>query len=147
MICDVMCEEIISVYLHLIWYFGVILPLGNFKRYPMKNLYNFFVMLGFFLAVPSLSLLAQVAISADNSAPNPSAMLDVKSANKGFLPPRMTHAQMSTIVNPANGLIIYCTDCSNSVNGALAMFINNVWQIFNPSCLVPLSPEIGRAHV
>ncbi|MEI7725875.1 MAG: hypothetical protein WCK09_12270 [Bacteroidota bacterium] len=82
----------------------------------MKNLYKFFVMLGFFLAIPSFYLIAQVGINADNSLPNASAMLDVKSVNKGLLPPRMTHAQLSTIVNPANGLIIYCTDCSNSGN-------------------------------
>jgi uncharacterized protein (TIGR02145 family) len=89
------------------------------------------------------TLFAQVGISTDNSTPDNSAMLDVKSTNKGFLPPRMTHAQMNTIIDPANGLIIYCTDCSNSGNGAMAMFINGSWQIVNPSCLVPLYPEVG----
>jgi uncharacterized protein (TIGR02145 family) len=55
----------------------------------------------------------------------------------------MTHAQMAAIVNPASGLIIYCTDCGNSATGALAMFINGAWYIFNPSCLVPIIPEAG----
>ena len=95
------------------------------------------------LTILSLNSFSQVSINADNSAPDPSAGLDVKFTNKGLLPPRMTHAQMNSIVSPANGLIIYCTDCSSSGNGALAMFINNVWQIFNPSCLVPLIPESG----
>jgi hypothetical protein len=89
------------------------------------------------------SLFAQVGINIDNSAPDNSAMLDVKSTEKGLLPPRMTHAQMAAIVNPASGLIIYCTDCGNSATGALAMFINGAWYIFNPSCLVPLIPEAG----
>ena len=98
----------------------------------------------FFIALLfSSSLFAQVGINSDNSQPDNSAMLDVKSANKGLLPPRMTHAQMNTIINPANGLIIYCIDCSSSGNGALVMFINGVWQIFNPSCLVPLFPVAG----
>jgi len=73
------------------------------------------------------SLLAQVGINADGSEPDSSAMLDVKSTERGFLPPRMTHSQIVSIENPANGLIIYCTDCSNSGTGALAMFINGAW--------------------
>jgi len=50
----------------------------------MKKLYLFIVML---LCNSSL-LFSQVAINVDGSAANNSAMLDVKSANKGFLPPR-----------------------------------------------------------
>ena len=109
----------------------------------MRNIYRFFVMLGFILIVPSFYLFAQVGINNDSSEPNSSAMLDVKSANKGLLPPRMTHAQMNTISNPANGLIIYCTDCSNSGNGALAMFISGAWYMFAPTCIVPLFPSEG----
>jgi hypothetical protein len=55
------------------------------------------------------SVTAQVAVNADGSAPDNSAMLDVKSANKGALIPRMTQAQMLAISNPANGLQVYCT--------------------------------------
>ncbi len=52
---------------------------------------------------------AQVGINTDNSVPDPSAMLDVKSSIKGFLPPRVTLTQMSLISNPADGLMVYCT--------------------------------------
>jgi len=55
----------------------------------------------------------QVAINTDASAPDNSAMLDVKSTGKGFLPPRMTIAQRGAIVNPANGLLVFCTDDGN----------------------------------
>ena len=55
-----------------------------------------------------------VGINADGSAANASAMLDVSSTTKGFLPPRMTGAQRATITSPAQGLMIYCTDCGNS---------------------------------
>jgi hypothetical protein len=51
-----------------------------------------------------------VAINNDNSAPDASAMLDVKSTTKGMLAPRMTQAQRNAIINPATGLTIYQTD-------------------------------------
>ncbi|MCD4736201.1 MAG: hypothetical protein K8R53_09175 [Bacteroidales bacterium] len=40
--------------------------------------------------IASQCLTAQVAISVDASSPEASAMLEVKSTDKGFLPPRMT---------------------------------------------------------
>jgi len=52
---------------------------------------------------------AQVGISSDNSTPDPSAGLEVKFTNKGFLPPRMTATQIALISQPADGLIVYCT--------------------------------------
>ena len=51
-----------------------------------------------------------VAINNDNTAPDASAMLDVKSTTKGLLAPRMTQAQRNAITNPATGLTIYQTD-------------------------------------
>ena len=41
-----------------------------------------------------------VGINADGSAANASAMLDVSSTTKGFLPPRMTGAQRNAIASP-----------------------------------------------
>ena len=52
----------------------------------------------------------QVGINTSNSEPDPSAMLDVKSNMKGMLVPRMTAAERNAISNPANGLLIFCTD-------------------------------------
>jgi hypothetical protein len=56
-----------------------------------------------------------VAISTENSNPDPSAMLDVKSNNKGLLAPRMTQAQRNAIINPATGLLIFQTDGSTGL--------------------------------
>ena len=53
---------------------------------------------------------AQVAISNNGSAPANSAMLEVKSNSKGFLPPRMNSSAIAAIVNPAEGLVVYNTD-------------------------------------
>ena len=80
-----------------------------------------------------------VAINNDNSSPDASAMLDVKSLTKGMLAPRMTQAQRNAIANPANGLVIYQTDINpglyyNSGTPAIpAWFIvgNNAGQWLN----------------
>ena len=63
-----------------------------------------------FIAI-TFSFAQNVGINADATLPNSSAMLDVKSTNKGFLPPRMTAVQRDAILSPATGLMIYCTDC------------------------------------
>ncbi|MFT4536215.1 MAG: hypothetical protein ACI9P5_003591 [Saprospiraceae bacterium] len=57
------------------------------------------------------SLYSQVLITNSSGVPDSTAMLEVKSTEKGFLPPRMTATQRDAIVNPTPGLIVYCTDC------------------------------------
>ena len=42
--------------------------------------------------------------------PNGSALLDLTSTTKGFLPPRMTAVQRAAIVTPTAGLMVYQTD-------------------------------------
>lgn len=64
------------------------------------------------LIIAGFTIQAQVAINTDGSNADSSAMLDVKSIDKGLLPPRVTAAQRDAITNPAAGLIIYCTDSS-----------------------------------
>src|SRR5258708_124462 len=54
--------------------------------------------------------LAQVAVNTDASLPDASAMLDVKSTSKGMLVPRVTTAQRTAFVAPAEGLWVYDTD-------------------------------------
>ncbi|MBK6963257.1 MAG: hypothetical protein IPH20_04775 [Bacteroidales bacterium] len=51
-----------------------------------------------------------VAISETNAPPDPSAMLDVESTTRGFLPPRLTSAQRAAILAPASGLLVFDTD-------------------------------------
>jgi hypothetical protein len=57
--------------------------------------------------------IAQVGINIDGSAPDNSAMLDVKSTSRGFLVPRMTLTERDAIASPATGLLIYQTDGSS----------------------------------
>lgn len=56
------------------------------------------------------NLNGQVAVTNDGSMPNNSAMLDVKSTNKGVLVPRMTAAERDAITSPANALLVFVTD-------------------------------------
>lgn len=69
-----------------------------------------------------IALRGQVAINNDNSAPNASAMLDVKSTAKGLLAPRMTTAQRTAISSPAEGLLVYDTSL-----GAFYYYRSGTW--------------------
>lgn len=53
---------------------------------------------------------SQTSVSTDGSEPDPSAMLDIKSNNKGVLVPRITKEQRDNIKTPAEGLLIYQTN-------------------------------------
>lgn len=55
----------------------------------------------------------------------PSAVVEIESTTKGFLPPRMTFVQRNAINSPATGLIVYCTDCG--VNGELQVYNGTTW--------------------
>lgn len=67
----------------------------------------------------SVNIKAQIGIGT--TTPNPSAILDINSTTKGFLPPRMTINQRNAILNPIAGLIIWCIDCDEiqAYNGTI----------------------------
>ena len=77
----------------------------------MKRSLHFLLFLILAIALCPMRGRAQsVAINADSSLPDPSAILDIKSSKKGVLVPRMTLAQRGGITTPAAGLLIYQTD-------------------------------------
>ena len=51
-----------------------------------------------------------VAVNTTGTPADASAMLDISSISKGFLPPRMTTVQRTGISSPANGLMVFDTD-------------------------------------
>ena len=77
------------------------------------------------ITAPVLMFAQSVGINDDGSSPNSGAMLDVKSTNKGLLIPRMTQHEIKAIINPANGLHVYCT-----TDDKLYIFISidSVWR-------------------
>ena len=50
------------------------------------------------------------AVGVGTATPSAAAALEVASTTKGFLPPRMTTAQRTSIVSPVAGLLVYQTD-------------------------------------
>jgi hypothetical protein len=76
-----------------------------------------------------------IAINTDGSIANASAILDIKSTNKGLLTPRLTQAQRDLINNPASGLLVYQIDNTpgfyffdgNGWTKIATGIINNLW--------------------
>jgi uncharacterized protein (TIGR02145 family) len=124
--------------------FSWVLNLKN--KATMKKIIKMFLAASL-LMVFAFGVHAQsVGINATGDAPNGSAMLDVSSTNKGFLPPRMTYAQKNAITNPAAGLMIWCTNCGTS--GELQVYNGTVWTNLTggtASGTVPDAPTIGVA--
>jgi hypothetical protein len=53
---------------------------------------------------------AQNNMGIGTNTPDPSALVDMQATDKGMLVPRMTTAQRTAIVSPANALLVYDTD-------------------------------------
>ncbi len=83
-----------------------------------------YILLLFCIILLQEQLKAQVGISATNTPPNASAMLDVSSTSKGLLPPRMTSAQRIAIATPADGLMVFDTDTKTLWNRQNGIWIN-----------------------
>lgn len=66
------------------------------------------------------------SVGIGTTSPNKTAKVDISSTTQGFLPPRMTHAQRNAIVSPAQGLIVYCTDCGT--NGQPQYYNGTSWR-------------------
>lgn len=56
--------------------------------------------------------------------PENSAILDLTSTNKGFLPPRMTYEEKWAIASPVEGMIVYQTDAPSGIY----IYMNSDWQ-------------------
>ncbi|WP_166922817.1 hypothetical protein [Flavobacterium poyangense] len=65
-----------------------------------------------FVFLASFAIHAQTAQKTGNNPTmlNQSAVFEIESTNKGFLPPRMTTIQRDAITTPATGLVVYNTD-------------------------------------
>ena len=85
------------------------------------------------LLIPVLTF-SQIGINTDT--PDSSSALEVASSSQGFLPPRMSYDQMKAINNPAQGLMIYCTDCSGEL-GQLVVYNSEIWHSLNYDCTEP----------
>ncbi len=89
------------------------------KEKDIFRMFFLFTILTFF----GLNTLAQVAINTDGSAPDSSAILDLKSSNKGLLPPRLTDAEMNAISTPVAGLVVY-----NTTTNSVFCYDGTIWR-------------------
>lgn len=96
-----------------------------------KNIFLIFSFFIFFIKGAS----AQVKVGSNPTTINPSAVLEVESTNKGFLPPRLTTAQRDAIANPAVGLIIF-----NTSTNCLNFYVGPNWY---EECGVELLPPVS----
>lgn len=71
----------------------------------------------------STSAFSQVGIGTET--PDASAALDITSTAQGLLLPRMTADQRNAIATPAQGLMIYCTNCGT--NGEPQLYNGAAW--------------------
>jgi uncharacterized protein (TIGR02145 family) len=86
--------------------------------HPMKT----FIVTGILMISLFVRVTAQVGINTDGSQPDNSAMLDVRSDSRGFLPPRMTKDQRDAISSPVAGLMIF-----NSTTGTVNLYNGTYW--------------------
>jgi hypothetical protein len=64
----------------------------------------------FFHFALSVTVINAQSVGIGTANPHSSALLDVNSADKGLLIPRMTSSQRTTIASPAKGLLVYQTE-------------------------------------
>lgn len=83
------------------------------------------------------SIKAQVAVTTDGSSADGSAMLEVKSIDKGFLPPRLSSNDIQAINSPAAGLMMYDYNLNKPV-----YFDGTDWRLFSGAIAYP-PPEFG----
>jgi uncharacterized protein (TIGR02145 family) len=118
--------EIITVY-SFTYHAYYILILSRFKKLNIdlliiKIIENMKIILLYLVLLISTGVYAQVGVGT--ITPDASAALEVNSADKGFLLPRMTTTQRNAINNgaPAEGLLIYNTD-----KNCLEVFQGSFW--------------------
>jgi hypothetical protein len=93
---------------------------------------TFFI--GLLLTAPSF-IFAQQNVGIGTATPDPSAILDLSTTNKGLLIPRLTTLQRTAIVSPAAGLLVYDTNFNQ-----FWYFNGTVWvQAIGP--MGPMGPQ------
>ena len=86
----------------------------------MKQFFTFLVAVVF-----TATTYAQVGVGT--TTPDASAALDITSTTGGLLVPRMTAVQRDAITSPAQGLIIFCSDCASG-EGELQIKLTSSWK-------------------
>jgi uncharacterized protein (TIGR02145 family) len=84
---------------------------------------------------PSNAVYTTGSVAIGIANPATSAALDVTSTNKGFLPPRMTNAEMKAIATPENGLMVY-----NTTLNCMAYYVDGSYNCLHNQPVQPAPP-------
>jgi len=101
----------------------------------LLQLFSLFAIIAFFPPI----FAQNVGIGSETFTPDPSAVLELKSTEQGFLPPRMTTVERDAIQNPTTGLQIFniTTNCLNYRVG------NNWFELCGNCTPMPATPAAG----
>jgi hypothetical protein len=98
---------------------------GNSNRHYALESHIFNVVDSSFQRIDFVTIqgnLQSPAMGVGTMSPERSAILDVTSRSKGFLPPRMTNTEMNAISTPAAGLVVY-----DVTNNKLTVYNGSTW--------------------
>jgi len=99
---------------------------------------KYHVILVIVITATTTGLAQNVAINSTGAPADASAMLDIASADKGVLVPRMTSSERLAIVNPAQGLLVFDT------NARRFWFYSNGWnEILSGGLSGPASGDLS----
>jgi hypothetical protein len=85
------------------------------------------------LSLFTVHCFSQTAINTTGNPPNPSAMLDASSTNRGMLISRMTTIERDAISSPAESLMIF-----NTTTNCFESYVNGTWNSL--ACPAPCAP-------
>jgi len=90
----------------------------------MKRIFSLFILIMLLFSFCAVGQLRQkIGTNATNI--EASAVLELASTARGFLPPRMTLVQRNNIDSPEAGLIVWCTNCGPA--GELQVYNGSYW--------------------
>jgi len=99
----------------------------------MRTIFSLILILSFIYS----TAYTQVSVNTDGSLPDSSAIFDIQSTTKGLLIPRMTLNQRTNIIDPAEGLIVFCKNCGENGTGVLCLFTGGEWFSFTICSISP----------
>jgi hypothetical protein len=102
---------------------------------------------------PAVMLAQSVSINADATAPDSSAMLDIKSDSKGLLMPRLTTLQRTSIAGPALGLTVFDKNTYSywiyrgDINGGWVELLNSLDKHWNKTDIHVFNTNSGNVGI
>lgn len=95
----------------------------------MKKFFPFLFFFHLVLAASAQTVQTDGTVPVDAANPfNTSALLELRSNNKGFLVPRMTAENRTGIQNPAQGLLVYQTDDNGADKRGFYVYNGTAWE-------------------